>query len=86
MSNKDTKDEVYASFILSLVFRGDQGLPTVFGYDFCKRGNGSKRFSFLLKFFLNWFLRGLYLALTGLKVTFFLPGRSREHKTTYCKN
>ena len=52
MSNADTKDELHASFILSLVFRGNQGLPTIFRKDFGKHVNGSKLFSFLLKIFL----------------------------------
>jgi hypothetical protein len=86
MSNTDTKDELYASFIISLVFRGYQGLPTIFGKDFGGQGIGSERLSFLINPFFDWFLRGLYLALTGLIASFFRPGRSREPKTTYCKN
>jgi hypothetical protein len=58
MSNTDTKDDLYASFIVSLVFRGDQGLPTVFGTGFGRKCNGSKRLSFLLIFFFDWFLKG----------------------------
>ena len=42
MSNSDTKDELYASFIISLVFRGYQGLPTIFGKDFGRQGVGSE--------------------------------------------
>ena len=86
MSNTDTKDELYASFIISLVFRGYQGLPTIFGKDFDRQGIGSEWLSFLIKSFFDWFLRGLFLALTGLRASFFRPGRSREPKTTYCKN
>ena len=55
MSNTDTKDELYASFIISLVFRGYQGLPTIFGKDFGGQGIGSERLSFLINPFFDWF-------------------------------
>ena len=81
MSNADTKDELHASFIFSLVFRGDQGLPTIFGKDFGKHANGSKLFSFLLKNFLMVF-KGFVSGVDRLESQLFsskLFTRAQDH-------